>query len=347
MSWLSSLIKGGLGAVTGGLFGSAAQGAGGAIGAGLAGTLFGNKRVSSSDAAHNEILLDRHQSNQNRRDVQTLEQTTPAHADAHNTMRDMTYAGDTAAMDQRNKTLFYDKGVTPWELAGTSAATPYTAPSPMKVSGNNGNFLSSAINANASVKAAETQQQTALMQESIRAKTARDVAKIQTDPQHDANAIKEVETYIKSKDVQSLIKYRGETVWTQKRGQNLQAIAKIVDLLPEEHLNTLFIKSKEKKGYREAIQFLTQYTTSGTLGSDPNALSKSIPAPLLNAMLDDLRDASEAMTTGSVGLGALLGIGAGAKMIPFIGKKNKPKKKRKISEKANPSSPYNKSRRHR
>ena len=88
-----------------GVTGGAAQG----IGAGIGASLYGNKRVSSGTAQHNEILLDRHQANQNQRDIRTTHEMLPSQAMAHNYMRDNTFHQDTAAMDRRNQELFYDK----------------------------------------------------------------------------------------------------------------------------------------------------------------------------------------------------------------------------------------------
>jgi hypothetical protein len=343
MSWFSQILGGNfnnpLGGFLGGLFGGVAQGAGGAIGAGIGGSLYGGKRVSSSDARHNEILLDRHQANQANRDTDTIHRMMPAEIWQHNTYQDATFGEDTRRMNERNQSLFYDKGVSPWELVGSQPASPLPTMGGQKSAGGAGGpaALASQIQAKTAERQQTLQASTALAQTKMQTDTQLKAAKIAADPNHEANQIKQFQALVDEYDKANQQSRRDSQTRIETRRLNLAFLQEAIKLLPEEHLNTAFIKSKSKKGYAQAIELLMSTATTGHLGSDPSKNLSKIPDQILEGLIDDLLGGSESLA----GLASTAGtVAGGFGLLGLL----KGKRRRTVSEKANPASPFNRAR---
>jgi len=294
MSGIVSALTAGLGGAAGG---SSFLGGLGSMLSGVSGMAsllgMGKDRISNRDYQFYQDLADSGNPREIKRQSAFLEGLAPAQANAYNSYQDSTYAQDTQRQTDRIQSMAGDLKMSPWEITGSSGASPLPSPvmgsSPGNGSGASNNFMQML----APLKIAEMNNQTSLMNTKMQTDTQRAIASqstaggqlpiantAQAAAQRLLTEAATINTQAQTGKVRQETqteKGRTDLTWTQASAADnaivLDAITKLLPLLPTTEINTGLYNTREVHGYKELLNLAN---TLGDTARTPEAVANAI-----------------------------------------------------------------------
>lgn len=243
-------------------------------------------RMSNEDYQFNQDLLDSSNPRETARQGAFLEGLAPSQGKAHNTYQDATYGQDTKRSTERIQSMSKDLNMSPWDLMGTSAATPVQAAPQSNQGGSNSQFLSQM----APVQIAKMNNETALKQTKMQTdaqlqiagqnnQTSTNIANIQTAQgqvplsQAALNAANKL-LVIQNTETSKAAEAQG---WAQAAATNSQQILNTIETflktLPKEIIDFGMIKEESYKGSKHLQQL---FRMAGGQNMDQKSLQQAI-----------------------------------------------------------------------